>query len=120
MKNFSLIAKIPEVLGAALSDSSGSLIESVGDMDGEVAGAIHAYIARALIQAGQLLGLGAFEQGTMAAPAGACLIFVYESSVLGVNVNPHKPVNVVEKKISDTLFKSDRILWITFCNHCMS
>jgi hypothetical protein len=105
MKNFNLIAKFPEVLGAALSDTSGALIDSVGQMDGEVAGAIHSYIVRSLVQAGEALGLGSFERGTMAAPAGTCLIYLQEGAVLGVNVSPNKPANVIEKKISDTLSK---------------
>ena len=105
MKNFNLIAKFPEVLGVALSDASGALIDSVGQMDGEIAGAIHSYIARALAQAGEALGLGAFERATMAAPSCTCLIVVHEGEVLGVNINPNKPANVVEKKIWDTLSK---------------
>jgi hypothetical protein len=104
-KNFSLIARIPEVTGAALTDTSGALIDSAGQMDGEAAGAIHCYVALALSRAGEALGLGAFERSTMAASARQCLIFLHEGSVLGVNINPNKSASSIEKKICDTLAK---------------
>ncbi len=108
MKNFELIAKFPEILGAALSDISGALLDSSGEMDGEVAGAVHSYIASSLSQAGDALGIGPFQRGTLAAPSGSCLIFVHEDTVLGAIVGPNKPASAVEKKISDTLSKMGR------------
>jgi predicted regulator of Ras-like GTPase activity (Roadblock/LC7/MglB family) len=108
MKNFDLIAKFPEILGAALSDTSGALLESFGDMDGEVTGAVHSYIASSLTQAGDALGIGPFQRGTLASPTGSCLIFVQDDTVLGAYVGPNKPASAVEKKISDTLSKAGR------------
>ena len=105
MKNFNLVAKFPEVLGAAISDSSGALLDCVGQMDGEVAGAVHAFTARALTQVGEILGLSSFERATITGPSFACLIATYDNSVLGVDIDPHRPLNVVEKKIWETISK---------------
>jgi len=105
MKNFNLVAKFPEVLGAAVSDASGALVDCVGQMDGEVSGAVHAFTARALAQAGEVLGLSALERASIVAPTGTSLIAVHEDSVLGVNIDPRKPLNLVENKIWDCITK---------------
>lgn len=105
VKNFSVISKFPEVLGAAVSDASGALVECSGQMDGEVAGAVHAFTVRALAQAGELLGLSAFERATVIGPSAACIVAAHDGMVLGVDVDPHKPLNVVEKRIWETISK---------------
>jgi predicted regulator of Ras-like GTPase activity (Roadblock/LC7/MglB family) len=105
VKNFSVVAKFPEVIGAALTDSSGMLIECAGQMDGEVAGAVHAFTARALSQAGEVLGLSSFERATLVGGKSVCVVVVHENSVLGAEIDPSKPLSVVEKKIWDTITK---------------
>jgi len=105
VKNLSLISKLPEVLGAALSDESGALLECSGQMDGEIAGAVHAFTVRALTQAGETLGLSAFERATIVGPSSACIVAVHDGIVLGVDVDPHKPLNAIEKRIWDTISK---------------
>ncbi|HEY5955973.1 MAG TPA: roadblock/LC7 domain-containing protein [Polyangiaceae bacterium] len=105
MKNIQLVTKLPEVSGVALSDTSGALIECIGQMDGEVTGAIHAYVAQALSKAGDVLGIGAFERASLSSSAGTCLIFLHEDAVLGVNINAKSPTALVENKICEILAK---------------
>ncbi len=105
MKNFSIVAKFPEVIGAALSDASGSLLDCAGQMDGETAGAVHAFAARCLAQAGEVLGLSTLERVTLAAGKSTCVIVVHDNHVLGVDVDPSKPLAPIEKRIWDTVTK---------------
>jgi hypothetical protein len=105
VKNFNIVAKLPEVIGAALSDASGSLLDCAGQMDGEMAGAVHAFTARSLAQAGEILGLSALERVTLTGGKSACVIAVHDNHVLGVDVDPSKPLAAIEKKIWDTVTK---------------
>jgi len=103
MKDISAIAGFPEVVGAVLSDLTGALLDSFGSVDGEAAGAVHAYSVVSLGQAGELLGLGAFERAAITGPGAACLITLEGERVLGVYVDPTKPLPPIEKKIRDAL-----------------
>jgi len=98
-----VLAKLPEVVGAILSDPSGALLDSVGSLDGETVGAVHAFSVHALAQAGELLGLGAFLRASVTGPVKACLLTIQDDAVLGVYVDPAKPLAVVEKKLQGIL-----------------
>lgn len=103
MKDINLIAKLPEVLGAVLTDPSGALIDAFGDVDGESAGAVHAYSVRGLSQAGELLGLGSFERASITSAGKACVIATHDEAILGVTIDPSRPLGAFEKKLKDTL-----------------
>jgi predicted regulator of Ras-like GTPase activity (Roadblock/LC7/MglB family) len=99
VKNLNAVSKIPEVLGAVLTDPSGILIEYTGQMDGEVAGAIHAFTARALSQSGEILGLNTLERVSLVADKSVCVLAVSDNSVLAAEVDPSKPLGPIEKKL---------------------
>jgi predicted regulator of Ras-like GTPase activity (Roadblock/LC7/MglB family) len=103
MKNFNMIAKFPEVIGAVLSDSSGALLDSVGSLDGEVEGAVYSFSSKALNQAGEMLGLGNLQKATITGPSKACIVSVQDDEVLGVYVDPSKPISVMEKKLETAI-----------------
>jgi len=105
MKDLTVIAKFPEVVGAVLSDLSGALIDSVGNVDGEAASAVHSFSLNSLRQAGDLLGLGTFQRCSIVGPGKACVITIEDGAVLGVYVDPSKPLAAVEKKLQDSLQK---------------
>lgn len=105
MKELNVIAKFPEVQGAVLSDMSGALIDSVGNFDGEAAGAVHSFALSSLCQAGEVLGLGHFQRCSIVGPGKGCVITIEDGAVLGVYVDPNKPLSAVEKRIQDTLRK---------------
>ena len=105
MKDISVIAEFPEVVGAVLSDPAGALLDAFGSVDAETAGAVHAYSVVALSQAGELLGLGAFERAAIAGPGATCLLSVEGEAVLGVYVDPTKPLPALEKKLRDALHR---------------
>jgi predicted regulator of Ras-like GTPase activity (Roadblock/LC7/MglB family) len=105
VKSLNAVSKIPEVLGAVLTDPSGILIESTGQMDGEVAGAIHAFTARALAQTGELLGLNNLERASLVADKSVCVLAVSDNSVLAAEVDPGKPLGAIEKKLWEAYTK---------------
>jgi predicted regulator of Ras-like GTPase activity (Roadblock/LC7/MglB family) len=105
MTDINVVANYSEVLAAVLSDPSGALLDAYGDVDGEAAGAVHSYCVQALTQAGEILGLGAFQRSSVTGPSAACVIMLNREEVLGVYVDPSKPLGAVEKKLQDTLQK---------------
>ncbi len=103
MKNFDAIANFPEVVGAVVSDGSGTLLEWAGKIDGETAGAVHAFALQSLTEAGELLGLGKFERAAIAGPTKACVITLQGEEILGVYADPGKPFLTVEKKLETVI-----------------
>ena len=97
------IAKFPEVAAMVVTDDAGALLESSGDIDGEAIGAVHVVTTQALRRCGNALGLGNLQRVTVAGPRRACLIAIYEQEVLGVYVDPSKPMGAFEKKLEATL-----------------
>lgn len=103
MRDLSRIAEIPGVLSALLSDSSGALLESARTADGEGAGAIFAYSSQSLVSAGEQLGLGDFRRATVGGPGKTCIIGMWEGAVLGIFVDPSKPLAEIERKLDIVL-----------------
>jgi predicted regulator of Ras-like GTPase activity (Roadblock/LC7/MglB family) len=97
------IAKFPEVTALVVTDDAGSLLESSGDIDSEAIGAVHVVTMQALTRCGNALGLGALERLTVTGPKRACLIAVYDHEVLGIYVDPTKPIGAFEKKLDSAL-----------------
>src|ERR1041384_215613 len=86
------IAKFPEVAGMVVTDDAGALLESSGDIDGEAIGAVHVVTTQALARCGNALGLGTLHRVIVTGPRRACMISVYDEEVLGVYVDPTKPL----------------------------
>jgi len=105
MNDISVLARIPEVLGAVLSDPSGALLDFFGSVDGEAAGAVHAYSVLALSQAGEMVGLGSFQRAVVIGPKAVCLLSLQSEGVLGVYVDPQKPLALIEKKLEQLLLE---------------
>lgn len=97
------IAKFPEVAALVVTDDAGSLLESSGDIDGEALGAVHVVTMQALSRCGNALGLGALHRLTVTGQKRSCLIAVYDQEVLGVYIDPTKPIGAFEKKLETAL-----------------
>jgi hypothetical protein len=97
------IAKFPEVAALVVTDDAGSLLESSGDIDGEAIGAVHVVTMQALTRCGNVLGLGPLSRVTVTGLRRACLIAIYEQEVLGVYIDPTKPIAAFEKKLETAL-----------------
>jgi predicted regulator of Ras-like GTPase activity (Roadblock/LC7/MglB family) len=97
------VAKFPEVTALVVTDDSGSLLEASGDIDAEAIGAVHVVTAQALARCGNALGLGTLDRATIVGSKRTCLIALYEQQVLGVYVDPTKPLGAFEKKLEMAL-----------------
>jgi predicted regulator of Ras-like GTPase activity (Roadblock/LC7/MglB family) len=97
------IAKFPEVTALVVTDDAGSLLEASGDVDGEALGAVHVVTMQALTRCGNALGLGVLERITVTGGKRGCLIAIYEHEVLGVYLDPSKPIGSFEKKLETAL-----------------
>jgi predicted regulator of Ras-like GTPase activity (Roadblock/LC7/MglB family) len=103
MKNLSVITRLPEVVGAVVSDPGGAVIEWTENLDGESTAAVHAFAIQSLSRAGESLGLGPIQQMVISAKRSTCLVFPRGDVVLGIYVDPNKPLSMVEKKLHETL-----------------
>src|SRR5512134_2914136 len=93
------ITKLPEVVAYVVSDREGMLLESTGDLDGEAVGAVHAVSTDALARAGEWLGLGDLQRTALVGPRTACVITVHGDEVVGVYLDPRKPIAAFETKL---------------------
>jgi hypothetical protein len=105
MKECAAIAKLPDVIGAVLSDHSGTLLDWSGMVDGETAGAVHAFTARGFTQAGDTLGIGSLQRMSIVGPSKTCVIALQSDTILGLYGEPNKPVGLVERRLQDALSK---------------
>lgn len=93
------LARFPEVAAFVVSDETGSLLESNGDIDAESLGAVHVVAVQALSRCGKVLGIGELDRCTLAGPAHACVIAPHGQEILGVYLNTAKAIGAFEKKL---------------------
>lgn len=105
MAHFDVVSEFPEAAAVVLSDDAGALLEWSGDIDGEAAGAVHAFTQQSLSQAGELLGLGIFERATIVGAAQACVLARQGGRVLAVYAASGRPLAALEKRVDATLRK---------------
>jgi hypothetical protein len=99
MSDLALIARLPEVKSAVLSDRSGGFLEALRDPDGEAAAAVAGFLATTLFQAGDELGLGALEKVAFTSDARACLVVVKRDTLVGAVVEPATSLPAVESAL---------------------
>jgi predicted regulator of Ras-like GTPase activity (Roadblock/LC7/MglB family) len=99
------IAKFPEVIAVVLSDVSGALLEATGDVDGEAAGAVNAVALRSLNAIGEQLGIGALKRASITGPGLACVLATNDQEVVGLYVDPSRPLGAFEKKLDGVLHR---------------
>jgi predicted regulator of Ras-like GTPase activity (Roadblock/LC7/MglB family) len=99
----SQIGKSPEVIAVVLSDASGALLESSGEIDGEAAGAINAVAVRSLNNIGEQLGLGTLKRASLVGPGLSLVLAANDQEIVGLYVDPGKPLGAFEKKLDGVL-----------------
>jgi predicted regulator of Ras-like GTPase activity (Roadblock/LC7/MglB family) len=97
------VGKLPEVIAFVLSDASGALLEASGDIDGEAAGAINAVAVRSLRSIGEQLGIGALKRASLLGPGLALVLAANDQEVVGLYIDPGKPLGAFEKKFDSVL-----------------
>jgi hypothetical protein len=99
----SQVARLPEITAWALSDPSGSLIESSGEIDGESTGAVVAVAIQGIERIGEHLGIGSLRRASVVGTGWASVWAVHEQEVLSFYLDPSKPLSAFEKKLDTIL-----------------
>jgi hypothetical protein len=97
------VPRLPEVIAAVLSDASGALMEFSGEIDGEAAGAISAVAAKSLNGIGEQLGIGGLKRASLVGRGLAFVLATNDQEVMGLFVDPSKPLGAFEKKLDGFL-----------------
>ena len=101
------IAKLPEVVGLVITDAAGAVIEAslegAGDLDGETVGAVQLATKQALSRCGNALALGPLQRFTVTGPRRASLVTIFDHQLLGVFIDPTKPIGAFERKLATAL-----------------
>ena len=88
MNDLRTIANLPDVQSAVLGDLAGGLHDAVREPDPETVAAVVGFVASALVQAGDQMGLGALRRISIAAGARGCVVAVQGHSVVTAWVEP--------------------------------
>jgi hypothetical protein len=86
-----------------LGDLDGAFLDAVREPGGEAVAAEMGFLAAALLEAGESLGLGALLMAGLAGPARASLVVVRGRQVVTARVEPAKALPLVEKAVETTL-----------------
>jgi predicted regulator of Ras-like GTPase activity (Roadblock/LC7/MglB family) len=99
----SMVAKVPEVRTAVLGELSGVLLDSVREPDGESVAAVTAFVASALAQAGDQLGLGGLRRIAGSGVERAFLVVLDGQQAVFAQIEPARALAAVEKLVETSI-----------------
>jgi predicted regulator of Ras-like GTPase activity (Roadblock/LC7/MglB family) len=99
MRDLEQVARVPGVKRAVLADAAGAFLDAVREPDGEAAAAVAGFLAAALAQVGEPLGLGALRRATLQGTGGATLLLAQDGAVIAATVEPAGALAGVEKAL---------------------
>lgn len=103
MSDLDTIAKLQDVKSAVLGDLAGGFRDAVGEQDGETVAAIMGFVASALAQAGEQLGLGVLRRVSVFGDARGCVVVLQGDAVITACVEPGRSVAAIEKALDKTV-----------------
>jgi len=98
-----VIAKLPEVKSALVSDRQGGIVEVVREREGESAAAVVGFLSSTLGEAGEHLGLGALRRIAYSGPARGAVVAVAGAELVAAFVEPPSSLPSVERLLSGAL-----------------
>jgi predicted regulator of Ras-like GTPase activity (Roadblock/LC7/MglB family) len=99
MTELETVARLPGVSAAVLGDLEGTFLDAVGTSDGESIAAEMGFVAIALLEVGELLGLGPLTRFSLSGRSSACLLLRRRRSVLTAQVAPPQTLGAVERAV---------------------
>ncbi len=98
-----LLSNIREVKKAVVGDLEGTLIEVLGESDGEQIAAVTAFAANTASQAGDALGLGELQRISFTGKQNSWISTLVDDAIISVCVVPASSVAAIEKKLDAVL-----------------
>jgi predicted regulator of Ras-like GTPase activity (Roadblock/LC7/MglB family) len=102
-----LIAKLPEVQGAVVSDRAGGVIDVVRQKDGESVAAVIGFLSSTVSEAGDHLGLGALQMVSFTGPARGGVVAVAGARLVAAFVEPPGSLASVEKLLAAAIERKE-------------
>ncbi len=97
MSELAHIADLPDVRSAVAGDLAGSFLDAVREQDGEAIAAVTGFVASAMGQAGDELGLGALRRISIVGAAGGWVVAVEGDRVIAARVAAANSMAAVER-----------------------
>ena len=97
------VVAFPETLSIVVTDRAGTVLAETGDVDSETGGAVQAVTAIAMGKVGDLLGLGSLHRTSIAGPTKTWVLVINDDEILGVDVDPRKPLGAFERRLEGIL-----------------
>ncbi len=102
MPTISDIANMPDVAAIVLTDDTGALLDYKGVVvDPEMCGGVHLVATQMLAQCGNALGMGLLHKTAVIGRKHAWLILTFKQQVLGIHIDPAKPMSTFEKRLEN-------------------
>ncbi len=99
MPDLAAIAKLQDVKSAVFGDLAGGFLDGVRQEDGETVAAVMGFVASALAEAGEQLGLGGLRRVSVTGEARATVVVVQGEAVIAASVEPARSLAAVEKAL---------------------
>jgi predicted regulator of Ras-like GTPase activity (Roadblock/LC7/MglB family) len=104
MSDLEQMARLPGVTGAVRSDLQGTLLEQAREPNAEAVAAVMGFVASALSEAGETLGLGSLARLSLVGRGRSCVLVARPGALLSAFVEPPQLAGAVEKSL-DSLFQ---------------
>jgi len=102
-----LIAKLPEVKSAVVSDLGGGVVEALREREGESVAAVVGFLWSTATEAGHQLGLGSLRLLSFAGPVRGTVVATAGSNLVAAFVEPSSSLPSVEKLLTGALEKKE-------------
>jgi predicted regulator of Ras-like GTPase activity (Roadblock/LC7/MglB family) len=99
MIDLALISSLPEVRSVVHGQLGGALLESIREPDAEGVAAVTGFLASALAEGGEQLGLGTLRRVSLAGERAATLLVVERDDVVSARIEPGHALSGVERVI---------------------
>jgi hypothetical protein len=104
MSDLEQVSRLVGVSGVVHSDLEGTLLEMSREPNGEAVAAVMGFVANALLDSGETLGLGTLERLSLTGSRRACLMVLRSQTLITAYVEPPQLAGAVEKSL-DSLFQ---------------
>lgn len=103
-----VIAGMSGVQSAVLGDRSGGLLDARGEPEGETVAAVTAFLAGAVVEAGEQLGLGALTRISLGGAREARVVLLHGDVLVTARIEPARALPNVELVLEARLVAAEQ------------